>query len=95
MITIKNVHHVYNELISIPPKDWAYNEIRKLGYLEACLQHFNYLETNIINGKSQINRLYKTNFFQETLDEAIMRMVKNLLKDNNISKDSIINIKNI
>jgi len=84
MIIIKNVHHVYNELMNIPPKDWSYNEIRKLGYLEACLQHFNYLETKIINGKSQINKLYKTMDIQETLDEAIMRMVKKLLKDNNI-----------
>ena len=84
MITIKNAHHVYNELISIPPKDWGYNEIRKLGYLEACLQHFNYLETKIINGKSQINRLFKTKDIQETLDEAIIRMINKLLKDNDI-----------
>lgn len=86
-LTLENIEHCYKSLIK-NPKMGAVQYGRHFGYLEAGLKQFDYLETEMVGSESRIKVMtvkgdkWWQRQREETLEEAIIRMVRKLLSDN-------------
>jgi len=88
-LTIQNLKNAYDDAISknnTPPFQLG----KRFGYMEAILQSFDKLETELIDGVTSVklktvksNKWWKSDT-KETYQAAIIRMTEGLLIENNI-----------
>ena len=89
-LKLSNILYCYNTVKKNRKDIWGFELGKHLGYLEAGLWNFGYLET-VMNGDiSEIKREMKpaTKWWkkpkQETYEEVIIRMTEKMFKENQI-----------
>lgn len=91
-LTLDNLFYCYKGILNLHKRGFGRDKLLlSLGYLEACLANFGYLEIVEIDGKVDIKTeivKYKFLFWirerKESRLEALIRMTENLLNDKNI-----------
>jgi len=88
-LTIQNLKNAYDDAIS-NYKNTTFQLGKRFGYIEAILQSFDKLETEVIDGVNSVklktvksDKWWKSDK-KETYEAAIIRMAENLLLENNI-----------
>lgn len=89
-LQLSNILYCYNNIKKNREDMWGFNLGKHLGFLEAGLMNFGYLETYKVGDTSEIKREMKpaTKWWKkpklETYEEVIIRMTEKMFKENQI-----------